>query len=310
MLGFSKRQREPDELTGDDNNGPRGNKSRVQKPRPLALRTSPDNLRGLSYTEACQASSRLGIPTLTPAESSDDDDDDGITRTLRDPTTAAVNTSRCVPQILDSSAPIFSTTMDVDSIGDTYNLTSNEIPHDWPGSTPRTGSVQPSPIPHNLINQFLNISEQSKGFGISEHNSAENPSPQVMDQAFVESRDKIGPHEKPSTESSQGIFSSTQRLPSPISEDDNAISHGKCSMSDAEMTSGASRSTSPALSPFQRDPSQWFGTTESQQQATRSDCPNGPLLNKKKVSFAMGFRADCDKCLRKVPGHYSHIIRN
>ncbi|GIC93373.1 uncharacterized protein Aud_009859 [Aspergillus udagawae] len=309
MLGFSKRQREPDELTGDDKNGLRGNKSRVQKPRPLALRTSPDNLRGLSYTEACQASSRQGISTLTPAESSDDDDD-GVIRTLRDPTTAAVNTSRCVPQILDSSAPIFSTTMDVDSIGDTYNLASNEIPHDWPGSTPRTGSVQPSPIPHNLVNQFLNISEQSKGFSMSEHNSAGNPTAQVMDQAFVGSRDKIGPHEKLSTESSQEAFGSTQRLPSPISEGDNAISHGKCSMSDAEMTSGASRSTSPALSPFQRDPSQWFGTTGSQQQTTRSGYPNGPHLSKKKVSFAMGFRADCDKCLRKVPGHYSHIIRN
>ncbi|PKX90839.1 uncharacterized protein P174DRAFT_453743 [Aspergillus novofumigatus IBT 16806] len=305
MLGISKRQREPDELTGDDKNGPRVNK----KPRPLALRTSPDS-RGLSYTEACQASNRPGgIPTLTPAESSDDDDD-GITRTLRHPTTAAVNASRCVPQILNSSAPVFSTTMDVDSIGDTYNLTSNEIPHDWPGSTPRNGSVQPSPIPHNLVNQFLNISGQPKASSIPEHNSAVNPSAQVMDQAFVESTNKIGPPQKLSTESSQKTSGSTQRLPSPISEDDNTASHGKCSTSDAEMTSGASRSTSPALSPFQRDPSQWFGTTESQQQATRSGYPNLPHLNKKKVSFAMGFRADCDKCLRKVPGHYSHIIRN
>jgi hypothetical protein len=29
-----------------------------------------------------------------------------------------------------------------------------------------------------------------------------------------------------------------------------------------------------------------------------------------KVSIAMGFRADCDKCQRHVPGHYSHIIRS
>jgi hypothetical protein len=29
MLGFSKRQREPDELTGDDEIGPRGNKVRI-----------------------------------------------------------------------------------------------------------------------------------------------------------------------------------------------------------------------------------------------------------------------------------------
>lgn len=29
-----------------------------------------------------------------------------------------------------------------------------------------------------------------------------------------------------------------------------------------------------------------------------------------KMSLSMGFRADCDKCQRRVPGHYSHIIRN
>ncbi|EEH04437.1 conserved hypothetical protein [Histoplasma capsulatum G186AR] len=28
-----------------------------------------------------------------------------------------------------------------------------------------------------------------------------------------------------------------------------------------------------------------------------------------KMSIAMGYRADCDKCQRRVPGHYSHIIR-
>ncbi|OJD15122.1 hypothetical protein AJ78_04607 [Emergomyces pasteurianus Ep9510] len=28
-----------------------------------------------------------------------------------------------------------------------------------------------------------------------------------------------------------------------------------------------------------------------------------------KISIAMGYRADCDKCQRRVPGHYSHIIR-
>lgn len=254
-------------------------------------------------------SSRLSLSTLTPAESSDDDDD-GVTRTLRDHTTASINASRSVPQIFDSSAPIFSTTMDVDSVGDAYNLTSSGIRHNWPGSTPRNGSVQPSPIPHNLVSQFLNISEQSKVFTISEHSSAGNPSPIVMDQAFVESTNKIGHREKLSTECSQKTFGSTQRLPSPISEDENAMSRGKCSMSDAEMASGASRSTSPALTPFQRDPSQWFGRTESQQQARQSGHPNGPHLSKKKVSFSMGFRADCDKCLRKVPGHYSHIIRN
>ena len=28
-----------------------------------------------------------------------------------------------------------------------------------------------------------------------------------------------------------------------------------------------------------------------------------------KVVFSMGFRADCDKCRERVPGHYSHVLR-
>jgi hypothetical protein len=27
-----------------------------------------------------------------------------------------------------------------------------------------------------------------------------------------------------------------------------------------------------------------------------------------KRSFSMGYRADCEKCRMKVPGHFSHII--
>lgn len=30
---------------------------------------------------------------------------------------------------------------------------------------------------------------------------------------------------------------------------------------------------------------------------------------KGKTMLSMGYRADCDKCRRKVPGHYSHLIR-
>ncbi|OJD21048.1 hypothetical protein ACJ73_07615 [Blastomyces percursus] len=38
--------------------------------------------------------------------------------------------------------------------------------------------------------------------------------------------------------------------------------------------------------------------------------PQGDKANRPpKVSIAMGYRADCDKCQRRVPGHYSHIIR-
>jgi hypothetical protein len=32
--------------------------------------------------------------------------------------------------------------------------------------------------------------------------------------------------------------------------------------------------------------------------------------SKGKISFAMGYRVDCEKCQMKVPGHYSHIVRS
>lgn len=31
---------------------------------------------------------------------------------------------------------------------------------------------------------------------------------------------------------------------------------------------------------------------------------------REKISFSMGYRADCEKCQMKVPGHYSHIVRS
>jgi hypothetical protein len=40
----------------------------------------------------------------------------------------------------------------------------------------------------------------------------------------------------------------------------------------------------------------------------RSDAISGNSEGSK-IVFSMGYRADCDKCREKVPGHYSHILR-
>ena len=32
------------------------------------------------------------------------------------------------------------------------------------------------------------------------------------------------------------------------------------------------------------------------------------IATPKKKSFSMGFRADCEKCRQKVPGHFNHIV--
>ncbi|KAI9845043.1 MAG: hypothetical protein M1838_001923 [Thelocarpon superellum] len=41
--------------------------------------------------------------------------------------------------------------------------------------------------------------------------------------------------------------------------------------------------------------------------ADGKDCAEGPGEGKPVLS--MGYRADCEKCIAKVPGHYSHVIR-
>jgi hypothetical protein len=39
----------------------------------------------------------------------------------------------------------------------------------------------------------------------------------------------------------------------------------------------------------------------------RSDAVSGE--GSRKVAFSMGFRADCDKCRERVPGHYNHVLK-
>ena len=42
----------------------------------------------------------------------------------------------------------------------------------------------------------------------------------------------------------------------------------------------------------------------------RSQLKKQSLNFKGKTTLAMGYRADCEKCRHKVPGHYSHFIRS
>lgn len=38
--------------------------------------------------------------------------------------------------------------------------------------------------------------------------------------------------------------------------------------------------------------------------------PSITAPKREKISFSMGYRADCEKCQMRVPGHYSHIVRS
>ncbi|WEW59058.1 hypothetical protein PRK78_004526 [Emydomyces testavorans] len=52
-----------------------------------------------------------------------------------------------------------------------------------------------------------------------------------------------------------------------------------------------------------------LSTLPTRPASTVSDCSTHSP-RPQKLTIAMGFRADCDKCRQRVPGHYSHIIRS
>ncbi|CAG8977889.1 hypothetical protein HYALB_00001766 [Hymenoscyphus albidus] len=94
-----------------------------------------------------------------------------------------------------------------------------------------------------------------------------------------------------------------RRLPSPISEGEMSPSIILGSLSEMQMevdTSSQPDKETPTKKGHQRSKHSlrnWTGF-------------NGELAGGSgmKKSFSMGYRADCEKCRMKVPGHFSHII--
>lgn len=83
-----------------------------------------------------------------------------------------------------------------------------------------------------------------------------------------------------------------RRLPSPISEDERSPSTLLEGLSDMQMEV--------------EKPTPKKGHTRSKHSLRNwTGFEPTPGVVKK---FSMGFRADCDKCRMKVPGHFSHII--
>ncbi|KAJ5088252.1 hypothetical protein N7456_011868 [Penicillium angulare] len=104
---------------------------------------------------------------------------------------------------------------------------------------------------------------------------------------------------------------SSARLPSPVSDDDHDTNMESVAPSDTDM---AFYSHSPQCSPvpgctestsFLKPALCHSSTAQDSDATTRSSNP----LTRKKPTLVMGYRADCDKCRRQIPGHYSHIIQ-
>ena len=301
MFTFStKRQREPDAVDLEDNAArekkvcvdsevfclsatilgfPTNN--RLQRPRPLTLRTLPGAFQKPSCPEINQLAP--SFPTLTPIESSDDDDGDYL-KSWSNNVTNATSLQEQPPSGSQSD------TMDVDMGRELPSLVNGDaglLP--FPTNTRNhNGSVQPSPIPRSLVDQSLNITPAN-------YNSAV-PMDHCPTLSTGGSDIKI----------QEPAWQCYPRLPSPISEDgDIPASDYKSSSNDAEMSYTLSHPASPHGFDSHHDQEQQRGTSEV---AGPSSSVTKTTPSKKKVTFFMGYRADCDKCQRKVPGHYSHII--
>lgn len=254
---------------------------RLQRPRPLTLRTLPGAFQKPSCPEINQLAP--SFPTLTPIESSDDDDGDYL-KPWSNNVTNATSLQEQPPSGSQSD------TMDVDMGRELPSLVNGDaglLP--FPTNTRNhNGSVQPSPIPRSLVDQSLNITPAN-------YNSAV-PMDHCPTLSTGGSDIKI----------QEPAWQCYPRLPSPISEDgDIPASDYKSSSNDAEMSYTLSHPASPHGFDSHHDQEQQRGTSEV---AGPSSSVTKTTPSKKKVTFFMGYRADCDKCQRKVPGHYSHII--
>ncbi|KAJ5975319.1 hypothetical protein N7481_009026 [Penicillium waksmanii] len=101
------------------------------------------------------------------------------------------------------------------------------------------------------------------------------------------------------------------RLPSPVSDTDMAMCD---TMSDTELVypgTYPTRVPTPGLDYGNMSPhpvaAHPMSRSTSNQSATRTPTPC-PIPHRRSA-LVMGYRADCDKCRCKVPGHYSHIIQ-
>lgn len=93
---------------------------------------------------------------------------------------------------------------------------------------------------------------------------------------------------QPQRETDHNLFVRRRRLPSPISEDENMVSLTEVSEEVLDRQDVATRDGSGHP---KRDKS-WVTKPKTG-----------------RITLSMGFRADCEKCRTRVPGHYNHVIR-
>lgn len=165
------------------------------------------------------------------------------------------------------------------------------------------GSVQPSPIPHQLITQSLTINGVPTTTPTHGYFPAEASPVATVQQADL--------HMTQILEANTETLTPTLPLPSPISENGNAVMAIPENDGDADAEMGgcsppsfdqivSSTPSADSVDIYQQAPPVVAGTQHT------FTCTGAP---RRRSPLVMGYRADCNKCLCKVPGHYSHIRR-
>lgn len=294
----------------------------LQKHRPLPLRTLP--AAKYHYRREC-------LPAvLTPTNSTDDEeegDEEAEGDDKEDDITTAQFSFRKAINFSDARQPqqgqkcpglVLDTTMDLD------DRRAAPLPADvngdnlspWPASAQSHDGIQPSPIPHCLVSQSLILSGGRTATPIYDHFAYFTASPSLevmMSDADQPSAPEAFEANVPASDGPSDVAAwwRRRRLPSPISEDE---AHGYRGASpfplSVELRGGRleKREEPPdVLATMHSSTTLATGSNENDAQFSAA----GGLARKNgKVLISMGFRADCDKCRRKVPGHYSHIIRS
>ncbi|KAJ5577880.1 uncharacterized protein N7459_006844 [Penicillium hispanicum] len=260
-----------------------------------AIDTRPDSSPDLDQAL------RVRAPTLTPVDSSDDDEDPQKGERSDSHATSPIKSAQ------GPRPPILQLSPDSHASTHLALLAGGDNLSPWLAGSHNNDSIQLSPIPHSMIKYSLTLGEAA--------------TPQLPPGYCPPAQFSLANQPLPDPNSMEDVSYSNEathaappsRLPSPVSDGDATMGSGsRTPSSDAEMAFSSSRPASMALE-FDHQPVPPADQSASHQlladpmdQWGSSSLSTSP---RKKPALVMGYRADCDKCQRRVPGHYNHILR-
>ncbi|KAL8854486.1 MAG: hypothetical protein Q9221_000757 [Calogaya cf. arnoldii] len=251
-----------------------------KKPRALPFRTSPTAKHTTSFSQYAQFAQSprtlpqpLLTPALTPVETSEDEGE------RKNPFRSPLRERS--QQLTRNSTIRIEEPRDFDMEMDCSEPAQS--PQPWQS----VESSQPSPCTIAPQTLFYNPREVNNGGRIP------TPIYGYFSQADKSMDTDVPDDDVPTQqEVAHDLFLRRRRLPTPISEDEamDAPDGMGGMLGRLEMTPKSAATQIP------------FKTNKM--------WGSGSTSTKGKMSISMGYRADCEKCRMKVPGHYNHWIRS